>query len=87
LCNGFSYVFQKSYRISSRRQAMSLFWAMSSIYGLAVHLALHLPRVRRLVGIPYVPGESATPMRAMAAALKTRSRAFWDEVREKNALK
>ncbi|XP_064594434.1 cytochrome c oxidase assembly protein COX18, mitochondrial-like [Liolophura sinensis] len=45
--------------------SMCLYWTSSSLFGLAQNIALKIPRVRRAVGIPKTPSESATPFQDM----------------------
>ncbi|XP_077999455.1 cytochrome c oxidase assembly protein COX18, mitochondrial-like isoform X2 [Glandiceps talaboti] len=45
--------------------AMSLYWTVSSVFGLSQNLLLKSPKFRRISGIPKLSGESVTPYKDM----------------------
>jgi hypothetical protein len=45
------------------------------------------PGVRRALGIPATPSETATPLRDSAAIVKRNVQEFWKDVKEKNAFR
>ena len=55
---------------------MTLYWSMSSSYGLVQNIALKLPKVRRKLGIPRTPSESKHPFRDLAEIVEEKSRMF-----------
>ena len=57
-------------------QAMSLYWAASSSYGLLQNIMLKLPVVRRAFGIPHTPNESSTPFKDIRQILQERASKF-----------
>ncbi len=63
---------------------MSLYWAISSLSGLAQNIALRFPALRRALSIPQTPSERASPMAELSAIAREKQAAFWKEVREKN---
>ena len=56
--------------------AMSLYWSASAAFGLLQNISLKFPRVRRILGIPETPSESATPFKDMAAIVAGRAKKF-----------
>ena len=57
-------------------QAMSLYWSVSSSYGLAQNVLFKLPRVRRALAIPRTPSESKHPYKDLLAIVEQKSKAF-----------
>lgn len=57
-------------------QVMSLYWSVSSSYGLAQNVLFRLPRVRRALAIPKTPSESKHPYKDLLAVVKQKSKDF-----------
>lgn len=57
-------------------QALSLYWAVSSSYGLVQNVLFRFPRVRRTLAIPRSPSESKHPYRDLLDIIKKKSQAF-----------
>ena len=57
-------------------QAMSLYWAVSSTYGLLQNILLKLPVVRRALAIPHTPKESSTLFKDIRQILQERANKF-----------
>ena len=55
---------------------MSLYWSVSSSYGLAQNVLFKFPRVRRALGIPKTPSESKHPYRDLLAIIEQKLKAF-----------
>eukprot|EP00041_Stephanoeca_diplocostata_P025910 m.690000 g.690000 ORF g.690000 m.690000 type:complete len:374 (-) comp22848_c0_seq3:3057-4178(-) len=64
--------------------ALTLYWATSSVFGLAQNLVFRYPAVRQRFNIPSTPTDSATPIRHMAIEAKLAWRAFVDDVKKNN---
>ena len=60
----------------SLSQVMSLYWSVSSSYGLAQNVLFKLPRVRRTLAIPKTPSESKHPYKDLLVLIKEKSKAF-----------
>lgn len=65
-------------------QAMSSYWAVSSLFAVSQNLSLRFPIVRRSLGIPKTPSEPEKPMRHLFESAKTNFAEFKADVREKN---
>lgn len=63
---------------------LTLYWAASSLLGLAQTLALRYPAVRRALRVPVTPSETRKPVRDLLRSGVRRTRAFWLDVRAKN---
>lgn len=61
---------------SSLPQAMSLYWASSSVFGLLQNALLKVPRVRRSLRVPKTPSEHAQPFQAILRAWQQRAETF-----------
>ena len=57
-------------------QAMSLYWATSSCYGLLQNALLKIPDVRRMLGILITPSESKTPFKDIYHIFEERAKKF-----------
>ena len=57
-------------------QAMSLYWSVSSSYGLVQNILFRFPRVRRTLGIPRTPSESKHPYRDLLAIIEQKTKAY-----------
>ncbi len=55
---------------------MSLYWSASASFGLLQNISLKFPRVRRILGIPKTPSESATPFKDIASIIAGRAAKF-----------
>jgi len=58
-------------------QAMTLYWATSSTYGLLQNIILRFPKVRRKVGIPITPSESQHPFKDLAGILNEKRKSLF----------
>lgn len=57
-------------------QAMSLYWASSSVFGLLQNMTLKVPWVRRSLHIPKTPSEHRQPFQAILQAWRQRAETF-----------
>ena len=55
---------------------MTLYWSMSSTYGLLQNIAFKFPKVLRALGVPKTTSESKHPFRDIAAAVGDKARNF-----------
>ena len=55
---------------------MTLYWAVSSSFGLMQNLAFRVPRVRRVLGVPRTASESKRPFRELGEIVHEKARTF-----------
>lgn len=56
--------------------AMTLYWAVSSSFGLMQNLMFRVPRVRRVLGVPRTASESKRPFRELGEIVHEKARTF-----------
>ena len=64
--------------------ALCLFWATSSVYGVAQNLFMQVPAVRSTFDIPYVKSDESAQLKKLPKHAKDALTDFATEVREKN---
>eukprot|EP00043_Microstomoeca_roanoka_P009321 m.88785 g.88785 ORF g.88785 m.88785 type:complete len:358 (-) comp14550_c0_seq2:151-1224(-) len=60
------------------------YWLVSSSSTVIQSISLRHPRVRRALGLPKAPSETASPLKLVGQNAKRDWRMFWQEVQEKN---
>lgn len=55
---------------------MTLYWSMSSVYGLLQNITFKFPKVLRAVGVPKTPSESKHPFRDAAVTIGDKAKDF-----------
>ena len=64
--------------------ALCLFWATSSVYGVAQNLLMQVPAVRDAFDIPRVESDKAAQLKQLPKQAKDAFSDFASEVRDKN---
>ena len=55
---------------------MTLYWSVSSSYGLVQNVLFKYPKVRRKLGIPKTPSESKQPFRDVLDIIQVKAKTF-----------